>query len=74
SLSKLVTLSLNLNTDAKSGSAGNEVVASKAVGVGVGVACCRRGLKIGGGGGMVIVKSYMISGIAVTGTVYKEYV
>ncbi|GKG37103.1 hypothetical protein Tco_0447276, partial [Tanacetum coccineum] len=38
--------------DEKSGSAGNEVVASKSVGVGVGVACCRRGLKEEGGGGM----------------------
>ncbi|GJW91087.1 hypothetical protein Tco_0168640 [Tanacetum coccineum] len=43
--SKLVTLSLNMNTGAKSGSAGNEVVASEAISVGVGVACCRRGLK-----------------------------
>ncbi|GJZ08628.1 hypothetical protein Tco_0542911 [Tanacetum coccineum] len=43
--SKLVTLSLNMNTGAKSGSAGNEVVASEAISVGVGVACCGRGLK-----------------------------
>ncbi|GKD25767.1 hypothetical protein Tco_1231981, partial [Tanacetum coccineum] len=40
SFSKLVTLSLNLNTDEKSGSEGNEVIATEVVGVGVGVACC----------------------------------
>ncbi|GJZ43859.1 hypothetical protein Tco_0591114 [Tanacetum coccineum] len=69
SLSKLVTLSLNLNTDAKSGSVGNEVVISKVVGVGFGVACCRRGLKEGGSEGMVMVKADVISGITITGTV-----
>ncbi|GJR64025.1 hypothetical protein Tco_0010090 [Tanacetum coccineum] len=53
----LVTLSLNLNTDEKSKSARNVVVTSKAVGVGVGVVYCRRGLKEGGGGGMVVVKA-----------------
>ncbi|GKD86568.1 hypothetical protein Tco_1357722, partial [Tanacetum coccineum] len=41
----LVTLSLNLNTDVKSGSLGNAVVTSEAVGVGVDVVCCGRGLK-----------------------------
>ncbi|GJX81969.1 hypothetical protein Tco_0331450 [Tanacetum coccineum] len=45
---KLVTLLLNLNTYEKSKSEGNEVVASEVVGVGVGVACCGRGLKNGG--------------------------
>ncbi|GKF25516.1 hypothetical protein Tco_0081410 [Tanacetum coccineum] len=52
--SKLVTLSLNLNTEEKSGSARNEVVASEVVGVRVGVACCERGLKKGGGRGTVV--------------------
>nr|GEX96760.1 reverse transcriptase domain-containing protein [Tanacetum cinerariifolium] len=51
SFSKLVTLSLNLNTDEKSKSARNEVVTSEAVSIGVGIACCERGLKKGGGGG-----------------------
>ncbi|GJT82424.1 hypothetical protein Tco_1056766 [Tanacetum coccineum] len=66
SLSNFVTLLLNLNTDAKSGSARNEVVTSKAIGVGVGVACYRRGLKEGGGGGMVVLKANVISVITVT--------
>ncbi|GKE24315.1 hypothetical protein Tco_1435827 [Tanacetum coccineum] len=39
------SLSLNLNTEAKSGSAGSDVVVSEAVGVRVGVASCCRGLK-----------------------------
>ncbi|GJX50713.1 hypothetical protein Tco_0277558 [Tanacetum coccineum] len=42
---QLVTLSLNLNTEVKFGREVNEVVASEVVGVGAGVACCRRGLK-----------------------------
>ncbi|GKB32559.1 hypothetical protein Tco_0871960, partial [Tanacetum coccineum] len=59
---------LNLNIEEKYGSVGNEVVASKVVGVGVGVVCCRRGgLKKGGGGGIVKVKADVISGITVTG-------
>ncbi|GKD01349.1 hypothetical protein Tco_1171623, partial [Tanacetum coccineum] len=65
SFSKLVTLSLNLNTYEKSKSEGNEVVASKVVGVRVGVACYRRGLKNGGGGGIVVMKPNVISGTAI---------
>ncbi|GJY91570.1 hypothetical protein Tco_0506766 [Tanacetum coccineum] len=45
----------------------NEVVTTKSVGVGIGVACYGRGLKEGGGGGMVMVKEDMILGITVTG-------
>nr|GEU38795.1 hypothetical protein [Tanacetum cinerariifolium] len=69
SFSKMVTLSLNLNTYEKSKSAGNEVVASEVVGVKVGVACCRRGLKKIGGEGIVMVKMDVISGIAAIGIV-----
>ncbi|GJX05800.1 hypothetical protein Tco_0193732 [Tanacetum coccineum] len=65
SFSKLVTLSLNLNTYWKLGSEGNEVVASEFVGVGVGVACYGRGLKNRGGGGIVAVKPDVISRTAV---------
>ncbi|GKF17793.1 hypothetical protein Tco_0062711, partial [Tanacetum coccineum] len=60
--SKLATLSLNLNTKEKSRREVNKVVASEVIGVGVGVACCGRGLKKGGGGGIVIVKLDVISG------------
>ncbi|GJT83610.1 hypothetical protein Tco_1057952 [Tanacetum coccineum] len=58
--------------DEKSGSAGNEVVASEAVGARVGVACYGRGLKEGGDGGMVVVKADLISWITVTGTVKRK--
>nr|GFB81746.1 hypothetical protein [Tanacetum cinerariifolium] len=37
----------------------------KAVGVRVGFACCDKGLKNGGGGGIVVVKLDVISGIVV---------
>ncbi|GJY88976.1 hypothetical protein Tco_0503604 [Tanacetum coccineum] len=67
SFSKLVTLSLNLNTDEKSGSVRNEVVTFEAVGVGVGVSCCGRGLKEIGGRGMVVVKADVILRITETG-------
>ncbi|GJY99956.1 hypothetical protein Tco_0517386 [Tanacetum coccineum] len=63
--SRLKSLSLNLNTEAKSGSAGSDVVVSEAVGVRVGVASCCRGLKKRGSGGIVVVKLDVISGIAV---------
>ncbi|GJX54431.1 hypothetical protein Tco_0282800 [Tanacetum coccineum] len=56
----------------KSGSAGNEFVALETVGVRVGVACCGRGLKEGGSGGMVVGKVDVISGITVIGTVKKR--
>ncbi|GKC04639.1 hypothetical protein Tco_0996249 [Tanacetum coccineum] len=69
SFSKLVTLSLNLNTEAKSGRAGVEVVASEVIGVGVGVASFYRGLKKGGGGTVV---ADVIYGIAVTSAVNRE--
>ncbi|GKC58086.1 hypothetical protein Tco_1085684 [Tanacetum coccineum] len=65
SFSKLKTLSLNLNTLAKSRSVGDDVVVSEAVGVGVGVTCYDRGLKNGGGRGLVVVKLDVISGITV---------
>nr|GFD59785.1 hypothetical protein [Tanacetum cinerariifolium] len=65
SFSRLVTLSLNLNTEAKSRSAGSDVVVSEAVGVRVGVACCDRGLRNEGGEGIVVVKLDVISGIVV---------
>ncbi|GKF59314.1 hypothetical protein Tco_0176100, partial [Tanacetum coccineum] len=65
SFSKLKTLSLNLNKEMKSGSAGSDVLVSEAVGVGAGVACCDRGLKKGGGRGIVVVKLNVISGIVV---------
>nr|GFC85329.1 hypothetical protein [Tanacetum cinerariifolium] len=55
-----------MNMDEKSGSAGNKVVSSEAVGVGVGVAFCGRGLKEGGGVGMVEVKADVVSRITVT--------
>ncbi|GKC99016.1 hypothetical protein Tco_1169291, partial [Tanacetum coccineum] len=61
----LVTLSLNLNTEEKSKSEGNKVIASEVVGVGVGVACYRRGLENGGGRGIVVVKLDVISETAV---------
>ncbi|GJZ46615.1 hypothetical protein Tco_0594211 [Tanacetum coccineum] len=69
SFSKLVTLLLNLNTKSNSGSARNEVVVSEAVGIVVGVACYGRRLKKGGGGRIVVVKTDVISGTAIIGTV-----
>nr|GFA60720.1 hypothetical protein [Tanacetum cinerariifolium] len=57
----LANLSLNLNTEAKSGSAGSDVVVSEAVGVRVGVACYDRGLKNEGGGGVGVVELDVIS-------------
>ncbi|GJY40042.1 hypothetical protein Tco_0427312 [Tanacetum coccineum] len=61
SFSKLVTLLLNLITEEKSGSEGNEVVASEVVGVRVGVVYCGRGLQNECGGGIVVVKQDVIS-------------
>nr|GEW82797.1 putative ribonuclease H-like domain, reverse transcriptase, RNA-dependent DNA polymerase [Tanacetum cinerariifolium] len=61
----LVTPSLNLNTDEKSGSVGNKVVTSEAVCVGVGVACCGRGFKRGSDGGMVVINTDVILRITV---------
>ncbi|GKB55979.1 hypothetical protein Tco_0912165 [Tanacetum coccineum] len=44
-----------MNTDAKSGRSGIEVVASEVVGIVVSVVCYREGMTRGGGGGMVEV-------------------
>ncbi|GKD84565.1 hypothetical protein Tco_1355719, partial [Tanacetum coccineum] len=65
SFSKLVTLSLNLNTEEKSRREVNKVVASKVVGVRVSVACCGRGLKNRGGGGIVVMKLDVVSGTVI---------
>ncbi|GJU35808.1 hypothetical protein Tco_1184162 [Tanacetum coccineum] len=55
----------------KSGSARSDVLVSEAVGVRAGVACCDRGLKKGGGGGIVVVKLDVISGIAKSNSLSK---
>ncbi|GKG47866.1 hypothetical protein Tco_0507351, partial [Tanacetum coccineum] len=58
---------LNLNTKEKSKSAGNKVIASEVVGVGVCVACYKRGLKNRGGGGVVVVKLDVCSRTVIAG-------